>query len=196
MNNVFEFYRQSLWLRLAEWLGPSDVGTKPCQWATKVALLRRAGLRIGRNAIIMSGLKTIGGASCNVHIEDDCVIGPDVHLWVFHRLTIGKCTVIGAGVAIVNGGHDVETFVPTAGETRIGRGCWIGHGAKLARPLTLGDGAVVKPGAVVMDSVPAQSIVSGVPARVVGQTEVNEKVWLWGDRYFNPATFEAISFRY
>ena len=49
----------------------------------------------------------------------------------------------------------------------IGNDVWIGHGAIILRGVEIGDGAVIGAGAVVACDVPAYSIVSGNPARVV-----------------------------
>ena len=51
----------------------------------------------------------------------------------------------------------------------IGNDVWIGQGVAVARKpgLTIGDGAVIGAGAVVTKSVPAYSIVAGVPAKIL-----------------------------
>ena len=51
----------------------------------------------------------------------------------------------------------------------IGHGVWIGHNAIiLATTKSIGNGAVIGPGAVVYRDVPAYAIVQGNPAQVVG----------------------------
>ena len=51
---------------------------------------------------------------------------------------------------------------------------YIGAGAKILGPITIGDNCVIGAGAVVLKSVPANSIVAGVPAREV-KTGINPK---------------------
>lgn len=50
---------------------------------------------------------------------------------------------------------------------RVGRRCFIGGGSTLMPGVTVGDESIVAAGAVVMDNVPARTIVGGNPARVI-----------------------------
>ncbi len=58
--------------------------------------------------------------------------------------------------------------VTSAGDIVIGNDVWIGYGAIVLENVSIGDGAIVAAGAVVRDDVPANAIVAGVPARIVG----------------------------
>ncbi len=58
--------------------------------------------------------------------------------------------------------------------TVIGSDVTIGAGALVRGPLTIGRGAVVEAGAVVVDDVPANAVVAGNPAAVVGYTQVDD----------------------
>lgn len=53
----------------------------------------------------------------------------------------------------------------------IGDNVWIGAKATITKGVTIGDNAVVGAGAVVTKDVPANSIVGGIPAKVIGQTD-------------------------
>ena len=50
---------------------------------------------------------------------------------------------------------------------KIGAGSWIGAGATILGGVTLGEKCVVAAGALVKDDFPAQSVIAGVPARIV-----------------------------
>ena len=50
---------------------------------------------------------------------------------------------------------------------RIGKRVWIGSNATVLPGVTIGDGAVVAAGAVVTKDVPANTVVGGVPAKVI-----------------------------
>jgi len=45
---------------------------------------------------------------------------------------------------------------------------WIGHGAIILKGVSVGTGAIIAAGSVVTKTVPAYSIVGGVPAKVIG----------------------------
>ena len=49
----------------------------------------------------------------------------------------------------------------------IGDHVWIGARAVVLKGVTIGDGAIVAAGAVVVDNVPPRALAAGVPARVV-----------------------------
>jgi acetyltransferase-like isoleucine patch superfamily enzyme len=51
--------------------------------------------------------------------------------------------------------------------------CWLGSGAIFLDGVTVGHGSIVAAGSVVTKSVPAYSIVAGVPAKVIGQRTID-----------------------
>ncbi|HYW36072.1 MAG TPA: DapH/DapD/GlmU-related protein, partial [Balneolaceae bacterium] len=105
-------------------------------------------IRLGRNVFINHACSflDLGG----ITIEDDVMIGPSVN--------------------ITSENHPVEvadrkTLVP--GAVIIKRNAWIGAAATIMPDVTIGENAVVAAGAVVTKDVPANTVVAGVPAKVV-----------------------------
>lgn len=108
-------------------------------------------------------------------------IGPDVHvgpLTTVMRGAVGD-TIIARGCRIghgVNIGHDVEigeytlviAHASIAGWCRIGRMVRIDMGALVKNRITIGDGARIGMGAVVICDVPAGETWAGCPARRIG----------------------------
>jgi acetyltransferase-like isoleucine patch superfamily enzyme len=51
--------------------------------------------------------------------------------------------------------------------TKVGNDVWIGANVFIKRGTKVGDGAVIGAGSIVIDDVPAYSIVAGVPAKII-----------------------------
>ncbi len=87
-----------------------------------------------------------------------------------HGVVIGETAEIGDDVLIYQGvtlggtGKDTGKRHPT-----IGNNVMISAGAKVLGPLHIGDNSRVAAGAVVLENVPANCTVVGVPARLVKQ---------------------------
>ena len=85
-------------------------------------------------------------------------------------ITIGDGTLIGHGVTLATLNHDEDPerrAVLYPAPIRIGRRVWIGSGATVLPGVTIGDGAIVAAGAVVTRDVPPETVVAGVPARLL-----------------------------
>ena len=87
-------------------------------------------------------------------------IGPYAVLTDFVTVEANVC--IGAGVVFAGSGSD-RTYVRE--DTKVAAG------AVIAADVELGRGSEIRPGSVVLNSVPANAIVSGNPAQIVGYTK-------------------------
>ena len=75
---------------------------------------------------------------------------------------------IGPGVTIVTTNHDFHDHnTLICGKVTIKRNVWIGCRVTIMPGVTVGENAVVAGGAVVTKDVPANSVVGGVPAKVI-----------------------------
>ena len=120
--------------------------------------------RLDKSLFVYPGRVSLGN---RVYVGRYCYLDGDI--------TIGDFTMLASSVAVVGGDHAFdrrdELMIDSGREhwkpTRIGRDCWIGHGAILLNGITIGDGSIVAAGSVVLADVPPLSIVAGNPARVV-----------------------------
>ncbi|MDE6597592.1 MAG: sugar O-acetyltransferase [Clostridia bacterium] len=85
-------------------------------------------------------------------------------------IEIGDNVLIGQQVVIATLNHELAPenradMLPAP--VKIGNGVWIGAHATVLPGITIGNGAVVAAGAVVTKDVPENTVVGGVPARVI-----------------------------
>lgn len=107
--------------------------------------------------------------SFGVDIHPAAKIGYGLMLDHATGIVIGETSVIGNNVSIMQSvtlggtGKDTGDRHP-----KIGDGVLIGAGSKILGNITIGEGAQVCAGSVVLKDVPAHSAVAGVPATAVG----------------------------
>ncbi len=89
-------------------------------------------------------------------------------------VTIGSDVITGPNIQIFSENHNFNDALLTIKEqgvtkqhTVIGNNCWLGGGIKILAGVTIGNGCVIAAGSVVTKSVPPNSIVAGVPAKVI-----------------------------
>jgi acetyltransferase-like isoleucine patch superfamily enzyme len=100
----------------------------------------------------------------NVFINFDCVFLD------LGGITIEDNVLIAPKVSLLSEGHPITpnergSLVP--GQIHIKKNAWIGAGATILPGVTIGENAVIAAGAVVAKDVPGNTIVGGVPAKII-----------------------------
>ena len=113
----------------------------------------------------------------NIHLGKHVFINMGCKFQDQGGIFIGDGALIGHNVVLAPLNHamspkDRATMVPAA--IHIGRNVWIGANATVLPGVTIGDGAIVAAGAVVTKDVPENTIVGGVPARIIQQLSEEE----------------------
>ena len=95
------------------------------------------------------------------------------------KIVVGKNTVFGEDVMVLTGKHKFISEISELGKLHevpeggrdiiIGSNCYIGGGAIIIGPVTIGDFAVICAGAVVTKNVLAKNMVGGVPAKIINE---------------------------
>jgi len=139
----------ALWAyRITHWL-----------WTHQFKLAARWGSSVAR---LFTGVEIHPGATLGIGIFIDHAIG----------VVIGETAEVGNDVTIYQGvtlgGTSLERGKrhPT-----IGNRVTIGAGAKILGPITIGDGSRIGANAVVVGSVPPDSVVVGIPGRIISRTK-------------------------
>lgn len=120
----------------------------------------REQVEIGKNAIIMMGAIINIGAV----IGDNSMI--DMGAVLGGRATVGNNCHIGAG-AVLAGVIEPASATPVIIED----GVLVGANAVVVEGVHVGENAVIAAGSVVLNDVPANAVVAGVPAKIIKQKD-------------------------
>src|SRR5215831_3093031 len=137
-------------------------------------LYRLAGARIGQRAAIYGVIEMEGQGRIteNLTVGVNCLFTTPLYLNLNAPITIGNEVVIGHHVMIITDDHEIGPPWRRCGD-RVARpvviedGVWIAARATLLPGVTIGRGSVVAAGALVNRDVPPNTLVGGVPARVL-----------------------------
>jgi acetyltransferase-like isoleucine patch superfamily enzyme len=109
-------------------------------------------LRIGNKVVF--GAKNTINCYMDIEVGDDCIFADWIYICDFdHRYEDMTIPIKNQGI--------VKSPV------KISANCWIGEKSTILRGVTVGEGSVIASHALVNRDVPANSIVGGVPARVL-----------------------------
>ena len=121
--------------------------------------------------------------SPSIIIGNHCSIGEYNHITACNKITIGDGLLTGRFVYIGDNSHGglskMESKVPpidrklqSKGEIIIGNNVWIGDKATILGGVSIGDNVIVGANSVVTKNVLSNTIVAGVPAKVVKSINV------------------------
>lgn len=123
--------------------------------------------------IVATTLQNIGKG---IHIGHHVGIGEFAYLGGAGGLSIGDDCIIGQYFSCHPENHnfkDESPLIRHQGVQRKGimidKNCWIGSKVTILDGVTIGYGCVIAAGAVVNHSFPENSIIGGVPAKIIGQ---------------------------
>ena len=125
-----------------------------------------------------------------IKIGSYCLICPGVRIGSADRIEIGDNCMIAGGVYITDSDwHDIYNRV-ALGRTapvRIEENVWIGDSAIVCKGVTIGENSIVGTGAVVVNTIPPNTIAAGNPAKPVKQLNRKEKMTKRSQWFSDPA---------
>lgn len=182
---------EELWVALFAWI-PTPLGLllrlyawrwlfESCgtvRFGTSITLLGFGNIRLGQGCRIGRGV-FLTASNGRLVLEDFVAISPNVNIGADDgEVRIGRQVAIGPGTVIRAANHRFErSDVPIMvqghkpGTVIIEDGVWIGANCVITPDVRIGRGAIVGAGAVVTRNVAPFAIVGGVPARVIGNRE-------------------------
>lgn len=143
----------------------------------KLILGNNVGIGAFSRIIISTSLNNLGS---HITIGNNVGIGEFAYLGGGGGLEIGDDCIIGQYLSCHPENHnyaDIQMLIRLQGVSRqgivIGKNCWIGSKVTILDGVNIGDNCVIAAGAVVTKSMPANSVIGGVPAKVIKNNLVN-----------------------
>ncbi len=148
-----------------------------------ISALGKKAIKFGNNVRIGAFSRIITSTSFNkigftISIGHNVGIGEFAYLGGGGGLDIGNDCIIGQFFSCHPENHnfqDSEQLIRLQGVTRkgikVGNNCWIGAKVTILDGVTIGDNCVIAAGAVVTKSMPANTVVGGIPAKAIKSTK-------------------------
>lgn len=126
-------------------------------------------LYLGKKVAVANTLFNLSSGS--IYVDDYTIFGYDVMVLTGrHNFLNGQRASLALGIDNKSWGGGEEE-VPSSGfDIRIGKSTFIASGAIITGGVIIGNGVIIAPNTVVSWNIPDFSIVSGRPARIVGDT--------------------------
>ncbi|NNG00559.1 MAG: acyltransferase [Desulfobacteraceae bacterium] len=124
---------------------------------------------------VWSDLDAHGGISIGRY----ALICPGVRISSARRISIADSCMIANGAYITDSDwHGIYDRVGTgeAAPVTLEKNTWIGDSAIICKGVTVGENSIVGAGSVVVDTIPANTVAAGNPARVVKQLDPEKTV--------------------
>ena len=140
----------------------------------RTRLYRLAGISIGKGSLILGSIELAGPGAIQKRfcVGANCQLNSPLYADVCSPITIGDNVYIGHHVVLITTNHEIGPETQRCGVWKsapisIENGVWIGARVTILPEVTIGRGAVVAAGSVVTKDVSPNTLVGGVPAKVI-----------------------------
>jgi maltose O-acetyltransferase len=137
--------------------------------ALRRPILRVMGISVGKRARIKGGVEIFSG---NITFGERSFVNTGCFFDASARITIGARAQLGPRVTLLTSSHEIGGPEQRAGPLyalpiTIGDGAWIGGGSLILPGAVVGAGCIIAAGAVVRGETEPNTVYAGVPARKV-----------------------------
>ena len=150
--------------------GRLEVGTKSIIHNGRTSIIRmdkNSTLHIKGNVELYYGIDLFLMEGSSFEIGNGSYINKNAMLTIKDSIRIGEGCCISHWLCMLDSDHHRINGVDQTKPIIIGNHVWIGNHATILKGCEIGDGAVIAAGSVVTKSVPARTMVDGVPAKVI-----------------------------
>lgn len=116
----------------------------------------------------------------SIVIGDGVIFNTDIHIGCINKITIGDNCLFGSRILITDHNHGEATkeflkqtpinrSLVSKGPVIIEKNVWVGEGVAIMPGVTIGENSIIATNAVVTTDVPPNSVVGGIPAKIIKQ---------------------------
>lgn len=133
--------------------------------------IKENGKLIVDSAIIANGSRISIDKDATLIIGKNTFINENTRIMASSKIEIGKNCNVSWDVNIIDSDrHDI--FINNQKQTKtepitIGNNVWIGSRTSILKGVRIGDGAIIGAGSIVVKDVPSNTMVAGVPAKII-----------------------------
>ena len=102
-----------------------------------------------------------------IKLGDNCSFGENTKFYNHASIKIGDDFLGAPGVSFLTGDHNPKTYENFNRPISVGKGCWFGYNVTIMPGVKIGDNVTVAACSVVTKDVESNSIVAGVPAKII-----------------------------
>ncbi len=126
-----------------------------------------AQISLGNNSSMMSGGTIVAFENSSITIGNNVLLNNNCEIYSSDKITIGDDTVISNNCIIRD--CDIHKIIGRINHKpiSIGKHVWIGTNCIVLKGVTIGDGAIIGAGSIVVKDVPSRAMVAGNPAIIV-----------------------------
>lgn len=135
----------------------------------RTKFVKLAGAKIGKKCEISKGIDVGYGPASNIEMKNKCFLNTNVRFDCSAKIRLGNNVLVGSQVKFETANHLWKNGERKGihGDIIIGDNVWIGTGAIICPDIKVGDNVTIGAGAVVTKNVPNNTLVGGVPARII-----------------------------